>query len=60
MVFHNFLKMSQGLLASIVVSWWKSSGTSRGSVWNGSISSRVNARPIRTYTGTILLGTIPL
>ena len=27
---------------------WTSSGTASGSVWNGSISSRVNARPIRT------------
>ena len=27
---------------------WTSSGTASGSVWNGSISSHVNARPIRT------------
>ena len=27
---------------------WTRSGTASGSVWNGSISSRVNARPIRT------------
>ena len=27
---------------------WTSSGTASGSVWNGSISSRVNVRPIRT------------
>ena len=28
---------------------WTSSGTASGSVWNSSISSRVNARPIRTF-----------
>ena len=27
---------------------WTSSGTTSGSVWNGSISSRVNVRPIRS------------
>ena len=31
-----------------LLSRWTSSGTASGSVWNGSISSRVNARPIRT------------
>ena len=32
----------------VLLSRWTSSGTAGGSVWNGSISSRVNARPIRT------------
>ena len=31
-----------------LLSRWTSSGTASGSVWNGAISSRVNARPIRT------------
>ena len=31
-----------------LLSRWTSSGTASGSVWNGSISSRVNTRPIRT------------
>ena len=31
-----------------LLSRWTSSGTASGSVWNGSISSGVNARPIRT------------
>ena len=30
------------------LSRWTSSGTANGSVWNGSISSRVNARPFST------------
>ena len=35
-------------------------GTDSSSVWNGSISSRVNARPIRTYLGTVPFGTVPV
>ena len=31
-----------------LLSRWTSSGTASGSIWNGSISSRVNARPICT------------
>ena len=31
-----------------LLSMWTSSGTVSGSVWNGSITSHVNARPIRT------------
>ena len=32
----------------VLLSRWTSSGTASGSIWNGFISSRVKARPIRT------------
>ena len=36
------------------------SGTAGGSALNGSISSRVKARPIRKYLGTVPFGTVPV
>ena len=35
-----------------LLSRWTHLGTDSSSAWNGSINSRVNARPIRTYLGT--------
>ena len=37
---------------------WTHSGTASGSVWNGAIRFRVNMRPIRTFFGTVPIGTV--
>ena len=43
-----------------LLSKWIRLGTASGSVWNGSIRSRVNVKPIRTYLGMVQSGTVPV
>ena len=43
-----------------LLSRWTCLGTDSSSIWNGSISSRLNARPMRTYLGKVPFGTVPV
>ena len=43
-----------------LLSRWTHSGTASGCVWNCSISSRANERPICVYLGTVPFGTVPV